>query len=68
MKKIGSWSGFSNSIRNLTIKRTLSKSNRQKQLDESNNIIKLYLNLYYSGEQFVQSCIKKLKTNIRKEV
>ena len=68
MKKFGSWSGFSNSIRNLTIKRTSSKSYRQKQLDESNNTIKLYLKLYYSGEQFVQSYIKKLKKNIRKEV
>ena len=68
MKKFGSCSRFPNSIRNLIIKRTLSKSNRQKQLDESNDTIKLYLNLYYSGEYFVQSCIKKLKKNIRKEV
>ena len=68
IKKFESWSRFPNSIRNLTMKRTLSKSNGRKQLDESNNTIKLYLNLYYSGEQFVQICIKKLKKNIRKKL
>ena len=68
MKNFGSWRGFPNSIRNLIIKQTLCKSSRQKQLDQSNDTIYFYLNFYYSGEQFAQSCIEKLKKNIRKVV
>ena len=62
--------GFPNSIKNSIIKRTLSKSSRQKQLDDYDDTIKLYLNLPYmgnAGEQLARSCIKKLKRNIRRE-
>ena len=58
---------FPNSMRNLIIKRTLSKPADKIQLDEYNDAIKLYLNLNYmgnAGEQLFQGCIKKLKRNI----
>ena len=55
IKKFASWSGFSNPFKNLVIKQTSSKSNRQKQSDEYNNTIKLYLYLHLgnAGKQFV---------------
>ena len=58
-------------MRNLIIKRTLSKPVEKIQLDEYNDAIKLYLNLNYmgnAGEQLFQGWIKKLKRNIWKEV
>ena len=58
---------FSNSIRNSTVKRTISKSSSQKQLDDYDDAIKFYLNIRYIGnvgEQLVRNYIKKHKRNI----
>ena len=71
IKKFASWNGYPKSIRNAIIKRTSSKSSRQDQLYNYDDMIKLCINLTYmgnAGEQLVRSCIKKLKRNIRKDV
>ena len=62
IKKLPSWNGYPKSIRNTIIKQTLSKSNRQEQLYNYDDMKKVYINLPYmgnAGEQFVRSFIKK---------
>ena len=45
IKKFASWNGFPKSIRNAIIERALSKSSRQEQLYNYDDMIKLFINL-----------------------
>ena len=47
IKKLASWNGYPKSIRNAIIKRTLTKSSRQEQLCNYDDIIKCFTNLPY---------------------